>query len=83
MTLIKGTRFELLDSWVEVNVAGEGEVEGAVNVNTSWIIDPSFRDVRTGSRTLEDLKNDGLRFIIADKCSIAHQDWVNRQVVHE
>jgi RHS repeat-associated protein len=46
-----------------INVGGEGEVPGVVNVNTPWILDPNFRSAG-GSFTLTELQVQGAQFVI-------------------
>ena len=59
---------------VVINVGGEGEVPGAVNVNGKWLGDPAWRSAREGNPSLRELKDEGHIFVLADMDSLPFGD---------
>lgn len=55
---------------VRVNLGGEGEVPGVLNVQGPWFfdwaIDPNWRCSRDGNKTFADMIAEGHQFLIAD-----------------
>jgi hypothetical protein len=49
---------------VEVNLGGEGEVPGAINVQGPWTMDANWRSV--GGETLPELAAKGDPYVVAD-----------------
>jgi RHS repeat-associated protein len=57
-----------------INLAGEGEVAGAVNVNGKWITETGWRTSRNSSIGLRDLQGAGHEFVIADNAALPFAD---------
>ena len=54
---------------VVVNVAGEGEEPGAVNVNGTWLNTPGWKLGHTGNPTFAELQARGHQFVLVDDIS--------------
>jgi hypothetical protein len=64
-----------------LNVGGEGEVPGALNVQGRWVLDPSWRSSQ-GGQTLEALQAQGHEFHIVDDMSQLPFKTDSAQTVH-
>ena len=54
---------------VVINVGGEGEVPGAINVNGTWLNTPGWKSGHAGNPTLADLQAQGHEFRLVDDMS--------------
>lgn len=52
-----------------VNLGGEGEVPGAINVQGPWILEPGWRSSREG-KTLKQLQSEGHLFVVSNNLKL-------------
>jgi RHS repeat-associated protein len=60
-------------SGIAVNLGGEGEVAGAINVQGPWALDLNFASSRTG-QSLAELQAGGNQFVVASNTSLPFAD---------
>jgi RHS repeat-associated protein len=60
-------------SGIAVNLGGEGEVAGAINVQGPWALDLNFASSRTG-QSLAELQAGGHQFVVASNTSLPFAD---------
>jgi RHS repeat-associated protein len=60
-------------SSIVVNLGGEGEVAGAINVQGPWVLDLNFASSRTG-QSLAELQAGGDQFVVASNTSLPFAD---------
>jgi hypothetical protein len=58
---------------IRVNLGGEGEIPGILNVQGPWALRPSWRSA-DGTKTLQDLRALGHRFIISNNLPLPFAD---------
>jgi SAM-dependent methyltransferase len=57
---------EPLGEMIVVNIGGEGEIPGALNVNGKWLAGAGWHSIQPGNPTLADLQQAGHQFLLIE-----------------